>query len=356
MINVRASTIAFAAAALLSPLGCAPGAGPDGADELNVGVAAEALTGPTVIANQSVSGLVESTGNLYWTRNYTIGFPRSYTAQVWRAAKTNTPGQETLLYQESNLNQVTFGSVTYAMISNVWYGFFVANYRLGGTLLKRVALDGSGGPYTFQYGANVVSAGSPLINDGWYLYYFGADGMYYTALVDGSGDRVADVTGITGFTVSGGYIYFAAGNTLYRCNRTAPNLLTTIAPMSSPMPAPTAAADPNNWAATGDIYFGSGGDVYLYSRTYNTLSLFAYPSNSLTQPVSVRSMSFDGYNILWTWTDGASKDYVASVAYSAQTSAPPATYLGTNTGARLVLGDSSYIFYGDNTAIKRFHR
>jgi len=133
MTLARASQISFVAAALLSPLGCGVGN-----EALEPGVAAEALTGPTVVARMSPKGLVESTGNLYWTTNHATIFPRNFSAQVYRAAKTNVPGQEVVLYQESSLEPFSFGNLTFANVNGVWYGYFIASYRTGGTFIKRV--------------------------------------------------------------------------------------------------------------------------------------------------------------------------------------------------------------------------
>ncbi|HEY1587966.1 MAG TPA: hypothetical protein VGH63_19840, partial [Polyangia bacterium] len=129
--------MALVAATLLSPVGC--GVGTDPGDP---GVAAEALTGPTAVANMSPSGVVESTGNLYWTENTRATRLRQYTASVYRSSKTSNPGQETVLYSESSIGSpVTFGNITFALVDGVFYGYFVASYSTG-SIIKRVPLAG----------------------------------------------------------------------------------------------------------------------------------------------------------------------------------------------------------------------
>jgi hypothetical protein len=319
-------------------------------------VIAEALTGPAVVANMSPAGLVESTGNLYWTENRSTIFPRSYNAQVYRAAKTNTPGQEVILYQESSSTPFNFSNITFANYGGVWYGYFIANYRVGGAYIKRVPLDGSSGAVVLGSGNTLASVSSPLLCDGTYLYFYGAGGMYAETL---DGSRVYDlgpVGGITSFGFDSQHVYFAAGTTVYRAYK--PNVSTyysAIATTSSPVTALAVAPGATGDAAT-VVYWGAGGSVSQYTQSMGVQG-FASPGGAgLVNPATVTSMSFDGTNVLWTWNDNTNSNnwVVYKLSASLSLGHGTLTYVG-NTGARSVMGDASRIFYINNTALERLN-
>lgn len=146
-------------------------------------VAQPALTVPPIatVAYSRPSGLIASTGNLYWTSTSVNEFGPDVST-VWRASKSNVPGQEIALYQESGDDR-NFGDIVYANVGN-WYGYFVANYLTPSGLvsqIKRVPLTG---------GAAVVIATAPspgardLHTDGTTLYW-----------VDGGGIRSVPIGG-----------------------------------------------------------------------------------------------------------------------------------------------------------------
>jgi hypothetical protein len=338
--------MALVAAALLSPLGC--GVGTDPGDP---GVAAEALTGPTAVANMSPSGVVESTGNLYWTANHSTIFPRSYSAQVFRAAKTNVPGQETVLYQESSSSPFSFGNITFANVGGVWYGYFIVSYRFGGTVIKRVPLDGSSAAVTLGSAGQWASAGSPLQTDGTYLYYYGSDGMYAATMDAGSAWLLYPTSGVTSFGMDSQHVYFAAGTTVYRTYK--PNvafytnvIATATDPVTQMAVQPGAPSD-----ATTTVYFASGQSVFQYKQSAGTSAFTNASGFGLVYPQTFTSLSIGGTNVLWSWCDTSAR---CSVGYRGE-----ADWIGFGTlksvasGARQVLGDSTRIFYVDNSALER---
>jgi hypothetical protein len=348
MTLARTSTMALVAAALLSPLGC--GVGTDASDP---GVAAEALTGPSVVANMSPSGVVESTGNLYWTRNRSTVFPRSYSAQVYRAAKTNVPGQETILYQESSIEPFSFGNITFANVGGVWYGYFIATYRIGGTVIKRVPLDGSSAAVTLGSAGQWASAGSPLQTDGTYLYYYGSDGMYAATMDASSAWLLYSVSGVTSFGIDSQHIYFAAGTTVYRTFK--PNvtfytsaIATTTDPVTQVAVQPGAPSD-----ASTIVYFAAGQNILQYKQTTGGTSGFTNPTGfGLVYAQTTTSLSIGGTNVLWTWCDAGAH---CSVGYRGEADwIGFGTLKGVASGARQVVGDTTRIFYVDNSAFERF--
>jgi hypothetical protein len=347
MTLARTSTIALVAATLLSPVGC--GVGTEGGDP---GVAAEALTGPTVVANMSPSGLVESTGNLYWTKNRSTIFPRSYSAQVYRAAKTNVPGQETILYQESSISPFSFGNITFANVGGVWYGYFIASYRLSGTVIKRVPLDGSSSAVTLGSAGQWASAGSPLLTDGTYLYYYGADGIYAATMDASSAWQLYPASGISSLGIDSQHVYWAAGTTVYKSYKPNVAFYTSVIATTTD-PVMQIAVQPG---ATGDaattVYFTTGQYIFQYKQSAGT-SVFTNASGfGLVYAQTPTSLSIGGTNVLWTWCDANAH---CSVGYRGEADwIGFGTLTGVASGARQVVGDSTRIFYVDNSALERF--
>ena len=346
MTQSRKSTMALVVAAFLSPLGCGVGT-----DPVDTDVTAEALTGPTVVANMPPSGLVESTGNLYWTRNYSTALPRNYVAQVYRAAKTNVPGQETVLYQESSFSPFSFGNITFANVGGVWYGYFVASYRLGGAHIKRVPLDGSSPAITLGSGASFVSAGSPLFTDGSYLYFYGADGLYGATMDGNSAWQLYPASGITSLAIDSQYVYWSAGTTVYRSLKLPYNYTSVIATTTEPVT--NVAVLPGSTGATSTVYYAHGQYISQWAQSKGA-SLFtgAYGFGlGYTYPVTATSLSVGGANVVWSWCDTSPHCWVG---YRGETDwIGFGTITGAAVGARQVVGDATRIFYGDNSALER---
>lgn len=356
-MKMHAGCVALLAAGLV---GCG---GVDGTVD-EIGEVAQALVVPSAVANMVPSGVVESTGNLYWTRNTLSGgaapggsLPLRWTGRVYRAGKANAPGQETVLYSETGSGYgSSFGNITFANYGGVWYGYFIANYRVGGAYIKRVPLDGSSGAVVLGSGNTLASVSSPLLCDGTYLYFYGAGGMYAETL---DGSRVYDlgpVGGITSFGFDSQHVYFAAGTTVYRAYK--PNVSTyysAIATTSSPVTALAVAPGATGDAAT-VVYWGAGGSVSQYTQSMGVQG-FASPGGAgLVNPATVTSMSFDGTNVLWTWNDNTNSNnwVVYKLSASLSLGHGTLTYVG-NTGARSVMGDASRIFYINNTALERLN-
>ena len=351
MTSSRISTTALLAAALLSPLGCGAVTDEDG---LATGVAAEALTGPTNVANMSAAGLVESTGNLYWTQNSFSQDTFRWTGRVYRAAKTSSPGQEAAIYTEGGTWGSSFGNITFANLNGIWYGYFLATYRAGGTYIKRVPLDGSTGAVILGGTTSPASASSPLLSDGTYLYFYGAQGMYMQTL-DGSAPVLKNaVSGITAFGYDNSYIYFSAGNSVYKSWKPNPYYTYNIATTTSPVTALAVAPDANGNAAY--VYYAAGGNISQYSIAKGYSQSFAFAGSAgLANPSTVSSMSYDGKNLDWIWTDNTNSNQWVTWKLSADISLGNGTltFVG-NAGARQVQGDATRIFYTDNSAVKRF--
>lgn len=175
----------------------------------------------TLLAQSRPSGLVQSTGNLYWTANSRVisvsgpggTISRTYVASVWRASKSNSPGQETALYQEKSGSPVQFGAITWALVGGQFYGYFVANYPSQGiSQIKRVSLAG---------GTAVTLATSPgqigerdLVTDGSALYWADSRGIRGLPITGGTVRRLARGTTFERVALDTSSVYYGSVVTL----------------------------------------------------------------------------------------------------------------------------------------------
>ena len=137
----------------------------------------------STLAFTSPRGLIASPGNLYWTSTTSDEFgPDS--SVVWRAGKSNMPGNEIALYGESGDDR-WFGAIVYAN-PGAFFGYFVANYirpRGGHSPIKRVPL--TGGPAIVIANRPAPIAHSGPVTDGTSLYWVDAGGIRSVALAGG---------------------------------------------------------------------------------------------------------------------------------------------------------------------------
>ena len=296
--------------------------------------------GPGAAATLSYSHphrLLQSTGNLYWTADQTVqGLSH---AVVFRAAKTNEPGQERILYQELSLPsaRVDFEAITYANVAGAWYGYFVANYVSypfqHESQIKRVPLTG---------GAAVVLATSPaaignrdLVTDGSSLYWADAGGIRKMAITGGTVQTLVSGQTFAHLGLDGPVLYYSSGSSILTVPASG-GASTTVISEPSPITAiyPPSTANGLVWGeANGSVHY-DGGDVYI----------------QLQPPVagiSVTSVSVAGNYILWAdcfpqWcqVDGNDNGSVVSVATS-----------GTPVDAQ---GDAGSWYWGDSGGLEKF--
>jgi hypothetical protein len=170
---------------------------------------------PTTLSYTQPGRVIQSTGNLYWTANQTqAGMSQ---VDVFRASKDNKPGQELILYQESQsaTSPVDFAAITYANVGGTWYGYFVANYPAEAeSQIMRVPLAG---------GAGVVLAISPavigdrdLMTDWSFLYWADADGIRKMAIAGGPVQTLVSGTAFAHLGLDGSLLYYSSGNSILR--------------------------------------------------------------------------------------------------------------------------------------------
>jgi hypothetical protein len=187
------------------------GSGPDSSSAETASVLSTGQTDAaaisSIVAYSSPTGLIASTGNLYWTSKAYNEFGPDMSA-VWRAGKNNLPGNEIVLYREYGDDRY-FGDIVYAN-PGAFYGYFVANYQTANGVIsqiKRVSL--TGGPAT-------VIANSPgpmprdLITDGTRLFWVDAGGIRSVPL---GGGTVTTLRGEGAFTthirLDSSHLYFS---------------------------------------------------------------------------------------------------------------------------------------------------
>ncbi len=179
--------------------------------------AASADTG--ALAQSAPAGLVQSTGNLYWTantrglvfkqRHTDVKAHLQYIATVWRASKSNVPGQERALYQEASFSQVQFGAIKWALVDGQYYGYFVANYPDQGiSMIKRVSLAG---------GTAVTLATSPgqigdrdLVAGATNLYWADSTGIRKMPINGGAIKTLVRGTTFERLALDGSYVYYGS--------------------------------------------------------------------------------------------------------------------------------------------------
>ena len=175
----------------------------------------------TILSDSWPAGLVQSTGNLYWTSNvHSSPVELTGTSRVYRASKSNIPGQETILYQETMTNDgiaaVNFGSLTYAQVSGNWLAYFVANYPPAGySQIKYVPLTGGQAKALPHEPHELAQIGNgDLATDGTSLYWADATGIQKMPIGGGAVTTLASGDNLAHLALFEGRVYYSAGNSI----------------------------------------------------------------------------------------------------------------------------------------------
>jgi surface antigen len=276
--------------------------------------------------------LLQSTGNLYWTADQTVDGMSQ--ADVYRASKSNEPGQEQILYQESASTPVDFEAITYANVGGTWYGYFVANYpSQNESQIKRVPLTG---------GAAVVLATSPavignrdLVTDGSSLYWADTGGIRKMAITGGTVQTLVSGATFTHLGLDGAVLYYSSGDSILNVP-TSGGASATVVSAASAITAidPSSPANGILWGEANGSVYGFEGDIY-------------YQLQAPVAGINVTSVSVAGNYIIWAdcfpqWcqVDGNDSGSVVSVA----TSGIPVD----------VQGDAGAWYWGDPGGLEKF--
>ncbi len=118
---------------------------------------------PHLISLRKPTGMILSTGNLYFTSHDAAG------ATVWRTSQTSIPGQETVLFWEAGAK---FGDIVFAQVDGRFFGYFLAR-KDGVTTIRRVSL--TGGPATvmatISNNIDIENSHRNLLTDGVNIYW-----------------------------------------------------------------------------------------------------------------------------------------------------------------------------------------
>jgi surface antigen len=245
---------------------------------------------PTTLSYTQPDRLVQSTGNLYWTADQTVGAISQ--AEVYRASKGNQPGQERVLYQQSSLAAsapIDFEAITYANVGGNWYGYFVANHPFQRkSQIMRVPLAG---------GSALVLATSPafigsrdLVTDGSFLYWADAGGIRKMAIGGGAIQALVPGQTFAHLGLDGSQLFYSSTVSIRRVP-TSGGASTTV--VSTPS-AITAIYPPS--ATNGNVYWGqANGSVALFPGPHDAVYQLQAPHGG----VSITSVSVAGNYALW---------------------------------------------------------
>ena len=279
--------------------------------------------------------LLQSTGNLYWTAAQTVQVVAAQTVQVvaaarttrgtaaqtvqgtseavvYRASKTNQPGQERVLYAEASspLSPVNFQAITYANVGGSWYGYFVANYPLWHeSVIKRVPL--TGGAAVVLATSQAVIGTRDLVTDGSSLYWADAGGIRKMAINGGTVQTLASGGAFAYLGLAGSLLYYSSGNNVLYVPASGGASTTVVsAPSAITALYPPSTANGLLWGEANGSVTSLNGDIY-------------YEFQPPAAGVSVSSVSVAGNYVVWAdcfpqWCQikGNHDGIVASVATS----------------------------------------
>ena len=279
---------------------------------------------PTTLSYTQPDRLVQSTANLYWTADrtaYTLRgrhFVTLSEAYVFRSAKDDVPGQETVLYQESvpaasAAHSVDFEAITYASVGGSWSGYFVANYPLQNeSQIKRVPL--TGGPADVLATSPGFIGNRDLVTDGLFLYWADATGIRKMSLAGGTVETLVAGTTFSHLGLDGALLYYSSGDSILAVptNGDGVSPLTPAANTAAPIPRPSPikGSSPtvvvSGASAITAIYPPSATNRNLYwGESDGSVSLLPGPSGAAYQlqapraGESVTSLALAGNFVVW---------------------------------------------------------
>lgn len=308
---------------------------------LATGTAQAAGTG--TLAWGQVTGLKQSTGNLYWTTFAADEFgPDS--ASLWRASKSNLPGQEALLYRETRTDRFSFGDVTYAQVGTTgfYYGYVAANYYDRGIAqLKRVPLTGGSATVMKQIAGQIRD----VETDGSYLYWSDNAGLRRMPIAGGATTTLATGTTIGDIGLDATRVFYSSGSSVY--SRPKAGGVATL--RGSGASAVTALfARPG---ATGTVVYWGERNGSVKSRTVGSLTTTTWQTARIGRTVT--SVSNDGYWTLWSDCNTINTNQCRVTERSHNWMAT--VYQG-GVGTDHVQADAGAIFWGDLSRLLKYTR
>jgi hypothetical protein len=260
---------------------------------------AHALAAPSAVSSASLAsgpvsyrqpdGMILSTANLYFT------YHDASTASVWRTAQSSSPGQEALLYSEPGAR---FGDIVFALVDNVWWGYFLAA-RAGVVTIRRVPLAGGPAANLTPNGigsVDIANSHRNLITDGVNLYWQDATSVRKMPIRGGAStvlDRTSPNTPTAGLALQTGNLLYASGTSIYY----VPTGGSFITPLFRKL-VTAASRVTTLYAVSNGIYWGedSGAVRLKVGSTIRTL-----PSSPGWVPTSISTNGYTaGADQIWT--------------------------------------------------------
>jgi hypothetical protein len=235
------------------------------------GAATASAATPTLRSYNAPTRLVQSTGNLYWTSNSYSPFRATpYESSVWRASKTNTPGQEILLYSQSSTVPFQFGDLTYAQVNDNWYGYFIYNNLQSRTSrIERIGLTPTATPTILQSNLPMVGL-NDLVTDGSSLYWADVAGLYRMPIGGGQATQLASGSNFADLGLDATNVIYTAGNLIRVVPKTGGTSTTLV---SAPSPI-----------ATMKVNDSFGYDQVLFGETNGSVTEYSYVSGLGSAP------------------------------------------------------------------------
>jgi hypothetical protein len=353
--------LALVTSLLIPAAGCAVATDSD-ADPEHAATTSEALTTPLLLSFNAPAAIRQSTGNLYWTANASSEFG-GYTAKVFRASKSNTPGNEAVLYAEASSTPVTFGALTYAEVNGTFFAYFVANYG-SVSQIKRVPLTG---------GTATVMATSPAsigtrqtlqtdailprgrVHDR--LYWADATGIRSMPLVGGAITTLASISSVTNLVIDSDLAYVASGSTIFTIPK-AGGTLQARAAGASTITSLDILPDSGSYERQSYLVWSELGGKVFKRLVHLDLGPDGPNQNEFSAAAGfeVRSTSIfrrsGALGLTWTLctTPGNSTCYTY-VKTTFDTTTPP--HVSAGVGASFVQADASQVFWGTANDMRR---
>jgi hypothetical protein len=310
-------------------------------------VAADTLAAnPTALSRHSATRLVQSTGNLYWTTNQTNehGTP-THQSKVLRASKSNTPGNERVLYQEARNERFTFNALSYANVGGRWFGYFVVNYTDRGiSQIKRIPLEG--GPAVVVATAPRVILQRDLVTDGSVLYWADAGGLHKMPIGGGPITTLVSGTSIKRVGLDQMRVFYSAGASIRSVPKAGGDVTTHVmGAFGSPeitamIIRPTVVILPITAIYWGDM---AGAVKSRLVGLFTTVQQAPIPGRQTT------SVNVDGNRVLWTDCVNGNQCNVRKRVGGTT------TVVSTDrVGARDVHGDTQAMYWSDTTGVMRY--
>jgi hypothetical protein len=288
---------------------------------------------PLVVAPSAVVGyghpvrLVQSTGNLYWTDNSSVG-SRTHSV-VYRNSKPGGPSQKRAIYTLNGIRR-DFGAVAFARGGKSFRFWVVVNdRRANGSSIRQFA-----GPDRRSIASPKLIGSRDLVTNGRQLFWADAGGVRRVSVSGGRPTTLFTGKGIRGLALAGNHLYFAQGKLIYRTNVTGPP--------STRLFVRTAAHvnDLHGWRST--VFYGLS-NASVWSRTGASTLRLQPPRAGYT----VSSVSHDGRNPLWSTCTSAN----CTIRYWGRS-----TVISSGPRTHDVQGDSSWAFWADRTSVRRHTR